>query len=334
MGKIWQIKEVRVALLVIGALVLVFTGLGYLKNRSLLSQPAVFSAVYDRGNGLNVGDPVLLNDFGVGIVRETRIDPVTYHITAFFEVDRAVKLPEGTVAMISSLSLLGDKGIRLLPGTGPGFLKGGTVLPDSLEEGVTDRLETELIPLKNNLNETIQYLSGVSRSLNAILRDTLKYQRISTDLATTLHNFADASGSFKTLAVKLDTTAAKLESLMANLEQQNARIDRMMAGAATVSDSLAAASGDLKAGIAQLRGGLAELNTLLTAVNDGQGSLGKLATDDSLYTHLSHTAASLDKLFIDLREHPKRYVHFSLFGRRDKADKAAEKAAKRADTSN
>lgn len=321
MRNFWAIKEIRVAILVIGTLALVYIGLSYLRGRDVLSRPMQVKAEYVRINGLNTGDPVLLNGYQVGKVNETRMDPKTYRITALFDIERRIKLPNNTVAVIAAINLFGDKGIMLLPGDGKEMLRDGDLLQDSLEVALTDKLQSELAPVVENLNDAIANVNGVFTSLDAVLRDTLKFQRMTSEIGQVAHNFALASGYITSVVIKMDSTASSLRSMLANLEAQNEKIDRIMANTGVVTDSLAAASSDLKTGITNLKNTLAQLDAFLTQVNQGEGSLGKLANNDSLYTNLNNTAESLNRLLIDFREHPKRYVHFSVFGRKERTGK-------------
>lgn len=326
MFKFWQIKEVRVAILVIGALVLVYIGLSYLRGRSVVNRPMIFSSLYKDVDGLQKGSQVRLNGFAVGMVRELTIDPKTYLIRVSYEVDRTVKIPKDSYAMIASFDLLGTKGIKLLMGKSDKFAITDDMLQDSLEMALSAQLQAQLGPVKDNLNTTILSVNEMVSSLAAILRDTVKYQGMVSDLALITRNFGSASGDFKNISTKLDTASGSLKLTLAALERQSATLERIIANSGIVTDSLAAASADLKASITAAKGTITSLDALTSQLKSGNGSLGKLFYNDSLYTNLSNTTESLNKLFIDLQAHPKRYVHFSLFGKKDKADKEKKKA--------
>lgn len=194
---------------------------------------------------------------------------------------------------------------------------------------LTDKIQRELAPVVEHLNGAIDNVNNVFQSLDAVLKDTLKFQRMTADIGSMARNFATASKYVGNVVQTMDSAATSLRAMLANLEAQNENVTRIMANSAMVTDSLAAASSELKQGIANLESTLAQLDAFLTQVNEGKGTLGQLATNDSLYQNLDKTAASLNRLLVDFREHPKRYVHFSVFGRKEKATKEQEREDRR-----
>ena len=291
-------KEVKIAMVAIVAIIVLFFGMQFLKGLSLFSSDNTFFVKFDNVSGLSVSAPVYANGFKVGVVKDIRYDyNPAGKIVAVLGLDKQMQLPNGSHAELAS-DLLGNIKINILMGKNPtDLLAVGDTIVGGEQKGLMSKVG-EMMPA---IELMLPKLDSILNSLNALLADPA--------LANTLHHVEGMTGN-------LNATSASLRSLSASL---NRDMPAMMAKANGVLDNTQQLTGNLAAidvaGMtASVNQTLANVNEMTQKLNSNEGTLGLLMRDPSLYNNLSATAASANSLLIDLKAHPKRYVHFSLFG--------------------
>jgi phospholipid/cholesterol/gamma-HCH transport system substrate-binding protein len=201
-------------------------------------------------------------------------------------------------------------------------VKSGDTLASESEEGLKESVSRQVAPLQKKANELLSSIDSVMTIVQVVLNDKTR-----ENLSKSFESIKKAINSLEQTAYKLDDLVAsekqkissiltKLNVLASMLEKNTGRIDNIIANLNNLSDSLARAQ--LKDAIANADKTLKELNILIAQVNEGQGTMGKLVKNDSLYNNLNKSSEDLDKLIKDLRINPERYIHFSVFGRKDK----------------
>ena len=295
-------KEVKIALTAIVGIVVLFYGLQFLKGLNVFSSNIVYYVAFDDVSGLSPSSPVYANGYRVGVVKTLNYDynPQS-KIVAELDLNKNMRVPRGSHAELAS-DLLGNIKINLVLSDDPiNMLGRGDTIPGEMEMGMMTKV-TKMLPAVERM---LPKLDSIMASLNMLLADPA--------LRNTLHNVEGMTSN-------LNATSAELKTLSASL---NREVPGMMQKTNSVLDNTQQLTGNLAAidvaGMtAKVNQTLANVEQLTQKLNSNEGTLGLLMRDPTLYNNLTSTMASADSLLIDLREHPKRYVHFSLFGRKDK----------------
>ena len=295
-------KEVKIALTAIVGIVVLFYGLQFLKGLNVFSTDITYYVAFEDVSGLSPSSPVYANGYRVGVVKSLNYD---YNpqgkIVAELDLNKNMRVPRGSHAELAS-DLLGNIKINLVLSEDPINMIGhGDTIPGEMEMGMMTKVSKMLPAIEHMMPK----LDSIITSLNTLLADPA--------LRNTLHNVEGMTGN-------LNATSAELKSLSASL---NREVPGMMNKANGVLDNTQQLTGNLAAidveGMAaKVNQTLANVEQMTQKLNSNEGTLGLLMRDATLYNNLSSTAASADSLLIDFKAHPKRYVHFSVFGKKDK----------------
>jgi phospholipid/cholesterol/gamma-HCH transport system substrate-binding protein len=296
--------------------ILVFIWLyNFLKGKDFLTSSAFYYSLYDKTGGLAESSPVEINGHKVGVVQSIDfIDAESGRLLAVFSVSKDFKLPRNTVAEIVPVSLLGGMKVQFVYGNGPGTYSEGDTIPGRLAESILDKLGTELIPVRDKVVSLVDALDSVISSVNEVLDTDFK-----KDLSGTLSNLNGATKSLDNIIgsneKELNTTLDNLKMFSQMLADNSDKLGSTFSNLKEFTDTLAAA--DIYTSVANLKATLENAATLIDKMNNGQGTAGQLLTNDTLYTNLANSLESLDVLLKDLKVNPGRYIHFSLFGKKD-----------------
>ena len=295
-------KEVKIALVTIVGVVILFFGMNFLKGLNLFSSTDDYFIEFKDISGLSSSSPIYADGYQVGTVKDVIYDYTNTNPTkVVVAIDKAMRIPEGSSAEIVS-DMMGNVKVNLLLANNPRsrIMPGQTIRGD-VNNGAMGQLSA-MIPA---VEAMLPKLDSSLASVNALLADPA--------LAQTLHNV-------ETVTQNLTTSSAELNKLMATM---NHGVPTMMTKANRVLDNadvLTAnlASLDLASTKQQVDNTIASVQQLTNRLNSNDGTLGLLMNDPSLYNNLTSTMRDADSLLVNLRQHPKRYVHFSLFGKKDK----------------
>lgn len=308
-------NEVKVGAVAIITIVVFIWLYNFLKGKNLLNKDTTYYAVYDKVGGLGDSSPVEVNGYRVGVVQSISfIDAESGRLVVEFSIDKNFKLPVNTVAEIVPVSVLGGMKVQFVYGDGPGFYDAMDTIPGRLEQSITEILETELMPVKDQISSLITGLDSVVNSINDVMNTSFK-----RDLGNTMTNLSNTSGIFSSKSKELKTTIDNLTDFSNMLSENSGKLSQSMGNLQNITDTLVNA--DIAGTINNLRSTLGRTTQMLERLNNGEGSAGQLLTNDSLYNNLSQSLESLDMLLLDLKQNPGRYVHFSLFGRKDNTDR-------------
>mgnify|MGYP006136594931 FL=1 len=301
-------KEIKAAVFVLLGIFLFLIGFNFLNGTSLFKSENMLYAVYDQVEGLQSGTKVTVNGLTVGKVSSINFLPSSDKILVSFTVRNDLKFSKNSVAEIYEAGLIGGKSIAIVPVYDTDiYLIYGDTLQSRIKPGLTDVVGSEIAPLQEKLNNILINADTLISSLNTVLDDQAQrgLNKAMSEISTTISNLNIVSENLSKILIKQESN---INQTFENLADTSVNLNQ-------ITDSLSQAN--LKGVISEFETTALSLNTLLNSINNGEGSLGKLMKDDALYTNLEASTKEVELLIRDLKEHPKRYVHFSLFGNKE-----------------
>lgn len=292
-------KEVRIGIAGIAALFILIYGINYLKGINMFKPSSYFYVSFENINGLTKSSPVFADGFRVGIVRELYYDYTQPgKVVAEIDVDPELRIPKGTTAELTAEMLGGVKMTLLLANNPRERHQIGDTIPGSLNNGMMEKV-AQMMP---QMEKMLPKLDSILSSLNTLLADPA--------IPTTLHNIQDLTAS-------MAVSSRQLQQMMKNdIPQLTTKLNTIGENFTVISNNLKEI--DYAAAMQKVDATLANVKMITDKLNSKDNSVGLLLNDPSLYNNLNATTANAASLLEDLKAHPKRYVHFSLFGRKDK----------------
>ena len=295
-------KEIRIALVAIVGILVMYFGINFLKGINLFSTNNAYYMTFDDIQGLGASTPIYADGYKVGAV-----DKVDYDysgngpIKVKADINKDLRIPAGSMAEIEK-DIMGNLQVNLLLANNPRErIEPGSVIPGTVNAGMMGKA-AQLVPV---VEKMLPKLDSILTNVNALLADPA--------IAASLHHV-------ETITNNLTVSTRELNTLMAGLNKQVPGMIRKANGVLDNTNRLTANLADL-----DVQGTLNRVNATLEGaqkftdqLNSGKGSLGLLMNDTKLYDNMTSTMSHADSLVIDLKAHPKRYVHFSIFGRKDK----------------
>lgn len=323
-------KELRTGFIAIATIFAFVWGYNFLKGNDIFSKQRIFYTKFENVGGLTQSNAVMVNGFKVGLVKDVYFNPNNAEellVELMLTADN-YQIPMGTKAVLVS-DLLGTPSINLITTEVDGTFhhEGDTLISDieaDLMAGITD-LSSSLATTKVKADRLFESLD----SLVGDIRDALgpgdresSVNRALRDLASTMDNLNNASAKIDGILDddgKLGKILTDVQGFTATLDENKDEIDNLLNNLSTFSDTLAAS--ELASTINNANKTFAELADAMEKINSGEGTVGKLFSDESVYNNLEAATRDLDSLFVDIKENPNRYVHVSVFGRKDKKKK-------------
>jgi len=316
------------------SLILLFWGANFLKGNDIFVKDRNFIAVYDHIDGLSPSSPVMINGFKVGKVEEIDfISNRTGQLYVKFSVQKEnFFIPEDTKAKIYSSDILGSKSISLILGSSNTEVQNMDTLSSEIEATLTESVNQQIAPLKRKAEDLISSVDSAIIIVSSIFNDKAR-----DDLNKSFSSIKDALHTFENTMLKIDGAVAdekehinkifsNIESITNNFSKSNEKLTMIVDNVESITDSLA--ESNLLQTVNNASLAMAEAAQLMEKINRGEGTIGALVNNDTLYRNLESAARDLDSLMIDLNENPQRYVHFSIFGRKDKKNKKKKKKRK------
>ncbi|SFE88282.1 phospholipid/cholesterol/gamma-HCH transport system substrate-binding protein [Chitinophaga sp. CF118] len=325
-------NETKVGVLTAVSIALLFLGFNLLKGKSLFSSGKTIYAVYTQVNGLQPSNTVQVNGLVVGNVANLDVlDNNAGKILVTIRIKKKINIPYNSVARITS-DLLGSKAVQIDFGNANTYLKDGDTVYAAVDGSITDALKEQLSPLVKKLEVTLGSVDSVLLTVNSIFDTTTKgnLREAIANLNTTMGNFSKTSASLNRMldpkTGSLAITLNNFQSISGNLKNNNDKITGILTNAEKTTSALA--NGNLDKTLLELQQMATRLNETLGKLNSTDGSLGLLMNDKKVYNNLQNSLGSLNKLLEDLKANPKRYVHFSLFGKKSKVQPIPSDTAK------
>jgi phospholipid/cholesterol/gamma-HCH transport system substrate-binding protein len=301
-------REIKTAILVlVGALAFIF-GFSYLKGASLFDNKKNLYVVYEDVEGLVMGAKVTINGMDVGKVTKIDILPDFSGVRVDFSMREDIQITKASEAYLYESGLIGGKAISIVPASSGAMVEDGDQLTAKVKPGLTELINQQIAPLQDKIESMLtsadSLFAGVSNVMNYETQNNLK--TLINNLTLTLQSVNEISSKMVNV---LDQNQTTLNKTLTNMAATTENLEQM-------SDSLAKIRWGETA--KQIESLALNLNRISQPIAQGEGSLGQLIQSDSLYQQLNASTAALEALLQDLKTNPKRYVHFSLFGRKEK----------------
>lgn len=308
-------NEVKVGAVALVTIVVFIWLFNFLKGKDFFKNTANYYAVYDNVGGLAESSPVEINGYKVGVVQSIDfLDATSGRLLVVFSVSKDFKLPVNTVAEVLPVSLIAGMKAQFIYGNGPGFYSDGDTIPGLLSESLLSTLDDVIEPIKVKVMAMVTVLDSVINSINDVIDPEFK-----ENLSGTMAHLNNTTGSLDRILgskeEELKKTLDNITRFSDMLSSNTPKLNNTFSNLESITDTLAAA--DLYNSISNLKASLEKASTLIENLNDGKGSAGQILTNDSLYTNLNNSLGSLNLLLEDVKINPKRYVHFSLFGKKN-----------------
>lgn len=303
-------REFKTGLLVISASLVLILGYNFLKNSNLFKKEVAFYVKYTNVEGLSPDASVTVNGLQIGKVKRIAISEKSRDMTVSFIVDkRGFDFSKSSKVRLYSPDLIGGKSLAVIPDyNDPEMAVAGDTLIGDMEQGMMDVIADKVIPLGDDIGNALTSLDTLIGSLNDVMDEEGRTHLKNTfkNLDNTVASLNDATTSVNAL---LENNNNKITSSIDNIEKASQNF-------VTISDSLATL--DTQKLVTEIENTIAGLDNVVRKLENGEGSLGKLLKDDSLYDNLEGASKELEELMHDLKMNPKRYVHFSIFGKKNK----------------
>ena len=304
-------KEIKAVLIIISGIFLFLLGYNFLNSTSLFKKENNLFALYDNVEGLQVGTKVTVNGLSVGKVSKIDFLPNTTQILVSFSIRNDVVFSKNSVAELYEAGLIGGKSIAIHP-VYDNFkkFKSGDTLKSSIKTGLTDVVNQQIAPLQQKLEKVLTNADSLFSGFNIVLNSEGK-----NNISKTLEKLSSALKN-------TDDLVSRFNSITKN---QSKNIAKIILNLTTVSENLGQISDSLsKSNLKQTINNFEKLssnfNQVLTEIKNGKGTISKLIYEDSLYHNLKNSSKAIDILVKDLKSNPKKYVHFSLFGKKEKVN--------------
>lgn len=311
-------REAKIGLFAVVCLAVLFWGLNFLKGRNVFSRTNIYYAIYSRVDGLKPTNDVILSGFKIGSVKSIAFDDMKKgELLVTLLIEKKYQIPLNSEAKLVSADIMGGKAIRLDLSNSTTFHKQGDTLVSSIETGIIDQLIYEMGPIKDKAEKLIVEMDQMLVNINEILNDENK-DNINHSFESLRSSLAHLNSMSKSIDRMLNADDGEIQGALSNLNEfsltlknNSAGIDTIVSNLASLSDTLV--KSNISRILSQSDSAIFALNQVVSKINSGEGSMGVLLQNDTLYYNLEQSTKNLELLLYDMRVNPKRYINFSLF---------------------
>lgn len=312
-------KEIKVGAIFLVALAVMVWGIMYLQGIEILKKKRIIFAVYDRVNGLVAANPVTIQGMKVGQVKTLYFSPNNPRkiIVELYLSNTTYPIPRNSIARIYSADLMGSKEIEIIPGNSTELIQNGDTLAARTEATLGEEVNQQLAPLKRKAESLISSIDTLATIMQQVLNKNTQASLIDAieNIKIAISNITQMTYEADTLVRQQRSNLSRIimnvESISANLRRNNDEITNILENFSNVSDSISKLN--IPATFAQVDQAVRSLNEVIAKINNGEGSIGLLLNDTSLYFEVDKAARDLNLLLEDIKANPKKYVHVSVF---------------------
>ncbi len=311
-------KEFKIGIVVIISLALLYWGFNFLKGEDVFTNERIFIAVYNDVAGLDKANPVTINGLTVGQVRDMYFSrDGNSNVVIELIVRNSIPIPDNSIARIANSDLLGSKTVEIVLGNSTNFAQSHDTLPSEVQTSIKEEVSRQLKPLKIKVEGLFVSIDSVITMLNDLFSksNTDNISKTVTHLRVSFENLERTTGTLDNLMTeersRIDRILINVEAITLNLKNNEDKLNSIFDNFSAISDTLAKAK--LSETIGKVHSTMNEFSEISKKINAGEGSLGMLINNDSLYIELEKSSRDLNLLLEDIRLNPKKYVKISVF---------------------
>lgn len=292
-------------------------GLFYLKGLDLFNKETKYYIIYENIEGLTVSNPVQIKGLKVGQVTKISFSNSRYEkLIVQIVLKNGIKIPKGTIAKIYSADLMGSKSIELITGKSDIFLNDGDTLISDIERSLQDQVRLQVLPIKKKAESLMGSMDSIMSGIEYMLN-----QKTQENIMTSISNIRLTFENLEHTTKKIDTivTTGNISSILQNINAisttirlQNKNITTILTNLGMVSDTIARM--DLSKTLHKANHMLSVFDSVAIKISKGEGTIGQLIKNDSLYTEMRTASKDLDSLINDIKANPRRYINLYIFG--------------------
>ncbi len=311
-------KEIKIGLVAVIALVILGWGFNFLKGRNILKSGVNYYGVYSNVSGMNEACPIFFRGLKIGSVRSIDLHPTQHDkLLVNFVIVKDITFPANSIARIYSLDLMGTKGVEIVEGNSKKMLEPNDTIKTYVVGDLKDQLSIEVLPLKEKMEKLIVNFDSLILNINNQFtgENQLNFAESLKSLNETLSNTAKMSHNLASSfseGGEYNSIMKHTDSIVIALNRQIPYLDTTFHNLATFSTQLNKI--DIETTLLELNRSLKQATSLFASLNEGDGSMGMLLNDSELYFNLVDASANLNRLLVDVRHQPKKYVRFSAIG--------------------
>ena len=316
-------REFKVGGLIVVAAAMLYWGINFMKGNDIFAESRKFYAIYDNIEGLTINKPVNINGFKVGQITEIYFHPDTSgRLMVVFEVKSDYPIPTNTTALIHSIGFLGEHVISLELGDSYDLALSGDTLQTGKDGDLVDAVNQQVAPIKAKAEKLLGSLDTAVTLLTGFLSENTRQDFMSTfvNLRETFENLERSSEALERMIVSNEDSVnqfiGNLTAISKTLADNGDNLDNVLSNLSEISDTLAQAN--IYGAINSLNSAVGRADSIMGKVNNGEGSLGMLINDPQLYDNLAEASNSLNRLLLDIKYNPNRYVQVSVFGSKER----------------
>jgi phospholipid/cholesterol/gamma-HCH transport system substrate-binding protein len=309
-------NETKIGILTVVGIAILILGYSYLKGNDVFAGSNKFYAIYRNVEGLTLSKPILVNGFQIGHVSNMTLQTESGFTIVEFKVDPKYPIPSNTLARLESTDLLGSKAIIFELGNSRELAEN----KDTLRADIQGSLAQSLQPVQRKAELLMEKVDSSLAAINKILNPEFQ-KNVDRSFLSIANSLQTLEGTTKKIDRLVGAQSGHINAIMTNAEAltvslraSTGRLNNTTANFEKLSNDLA--NSNIKQTLDNANKTMADLQTTVAKINNGKGSLGLLLNDDTMYKNLNEASGNLNNLFIDLKAHPKRYVSFSVFGRK------------------
>ena len=307
-------KEIKIGIYAVVILLAAWAGIRFLSGADIFGRNRTYVVRYEQVNGLQNAAAVVISGVKVGQVTDVAVNLEQGGVDVNITVDSAFDIPADSRAMMFSAGLMGGKSIEIVLGSSTEMLKNGDAIQGGVTPDMFEMVGAELGDIKVQVSALIENLNNTVCGVDSLIDNNAK-------------SITSAVANLQKVLAELERShiIANIDGLTASLNNTMPKIDSIATDLHSVTTSLRENESGKK-----LAEAVAQVNTLLAKFNSGDGTVGKLVSDEKLYAQLTEASQNLSLLLADLKENPKRYINVTVFGKKTYEEKMADKAAKQA----
>ncbi len=311
-------KEIRIGIVFVITLIIFIWGFNFLKSKDIFTLQREYVAIYKNVAGLVPSNPVNINGVKVGYVKEVAfISNDNPAIKVKFIINKNINIPKNSIASIYSSDLMGSKALQIILGNSPFLIKEGDTLTSNVEGDLKEEINKQVIPLKKKAEDMMGSIDSALTTIRLVFNENTRYNLAKSfeNIKVSLDNIKNTTFNFDTLVStqrnRLSAIIYNVESITHNIKDNNEKITTIINNFAAISDTLAKSK--INETILNANKVMATVSSVLTKIDKGEGTIGQLINNDALYQKLTSASKDLDLLILDIKQHPDRYIRFSVF---------------------